>query len=809
MGKAENKKYIQKAILTLLMAHLFLPELALSQHSGSIRGIVKDESTGEGLPNVNVGILNTKRGTTTNADGYFTIVNLPSDSVSLSFSYIGYKSKTVTIDSEATVQLLEVQLAKATTQLDEVTVEAEEYEFIKSDRISRTSISPTQIQYLPSLGEKDISRALQLLPGVSGTNESTAGLFVRGGTPDQNLITLDGITLYKVDHFFGFFSAFNSNAIQDVQLHKGGYPAKYGGRLSSVMELNGRSGNFNEFKFSGGLSALSADATLEFPVTDKASVLISGRRSYTDILQTGIYNKIFGLFDDGNTGPGGGEIQGPFGGGQFQTEPDFNFYDLNTKITYRPSNSDLIAISLYGGQDNLDNSRVQQFGGFGPNSSEEDITDLSINDVTKWGNRGAGLRWSRLWNDRLYTNVVLSYSNYFSDRVRQNSSESDEQAFGGFDISGENDVRDVTFKFDAEYKVSDSNDLNIGGQITQNEIDYRNTINDTLNVVNRSNLGTIYTGYVQDDWTLFDRLLITTGIRASYYDVTEEFYWQPRASLELRLTDRLKLKGAWGKYNQFINRTVQEDIQQGSTDFWLLTGNDGMPVGSSEHYIVGASYERPNFLLDVEVYQKNLSGLSEYSLRFGGPLSSIEQEELFFYGDGITKGIDVLFKQNIGRYTGWISYTLSDTDYTFDGLNNGNSYPALHDQTHELKLVSSYKFGKWTLAANWVYATGKPYSAPVGYYDLTLLDGTEYSYLHIGGKNEFRLPAYHRMDLSATYEFNLGTGGNNAKLGLSVFNVYNRDNVWYREFSVDDQNVAVTDINYLGFTPNLFFRINL
>ena len=808
MKKEDDYKYIPVCILLLLLTQLILPELAFSQEKGSIRGIVKDESTGEGLPHVNVGILNTKQGTTTNADGYFAIVNLPADSVILSFSYIGYQNKTVTLDSTSSDQLLEVELAKTTSQLGEVTVKAEEYDYIKTDRISRTSISPRQIANLPSIGEKDISRALQLLPGVSGTNESTAGLYVRGGTPDQNLIVLDGITLYKVDHFFGFFSAFNSNAIQDVQLYKGGYPAKYGGRLSSVMELNGRSGNFNEFSFSGGLSALSADATVEFPVTEKASVLISGRRSYTDIIRTGIYNKIFGLFDDGDTGPGGA-TGGPFGGGQFQTEPDFNFYDLNTKITYRPSKKDLVALSLYGGRDNLDNSREQEFGGFGPNSSEEDVTDVTISDETRWGNRGVGLRWSRFWNDRLYSNAVLSYSNYYSDRNRQNSSEDEEQAFGGFDIRGENDVRDFTLKLDTEYKLSDSNDLKIGGQITQNDINYQNTLNDTLNVVDRSDLGTIYSGYLQDDWTLFDRLRLTAGMRASYFDVTDQVYWQPRASLELTITEQLKVKGAWGRYNQFINRTVLEDIQQGSTDFWLLTGNDGMPVGSSEHYIVGASYERPNFLIDVEAYQKDLSGLSEYSLRFGGPLSSIEQEELFFYGDGTTRGIDVLFKQNIGRYTGWASYTLSDTDYTFEGLNNGNPYPALHDQTHEFKLVSSFKLGQWTLAANWVYATGKPYSAPVGYYDLTLLDGSEYSYLHIGDKNGFRLPAYHRMDLSATYEFNLGTEGNSAKLGLSVFNVYNRNNVWYREFSVDEQNVAVTDINYLGFTPNLFFRINL
>ena len=808
MKKNESTEHTIKRVLLALTTLLILPQLAFAQHSTSVRGIVKDKDTGEGLPHVNVGMVNTQRGTTTNADGYFTIVNLPADSIVLSFSYIGYQQKTVKLDSIGGNSLLEIELVKTTAQLDEVTVKAEEYEYIKTGRISRTSISPTQIQYLPSIGEKDISRALQLLPGVSGTNESTAGLYVRGGTSDQNLMMLDGITLYKVDHFFGFFSAFNSNAIQDVQLYKGGYPAKYGGRLSSVVELSGRSGNYKEFKFNGGISALSADAMVEFPVSDKASVLISARRSYTDIIRTGIYNSIFGLFEEETGGPAGEAPGGPFGGGQFQTEPDFNFYDLNTKITYRPSESDLLALSLYGGQDNLDNSRDQQFGGFGPNAGNDDITTTNNTDITKWGNRGVGLRWSRLWNDRLYSNTVLSYSNYFSDRDRQNSSEA-ERDFGGFDVRGENDVRDFTFKLDTEYKISNTNDLEFGFQVTNNDIDYQNTINDTLNVVDRSDLGTITSGYLQNNWTLFDRLLLTAGIRGSYYNETDKTYWQPRASLELSFTDHIKLKGAWGRYNQFINRTVQEDIQQGSTDFWLLTGNDGMPVGSSEHYVVGASYERPRFLLDVEAYQKNLNGLSEYSLRFGGPLSSIDQEELFYFGDGITRGVDILFKQNLGRYTGWLSYTLSSTDYTFEGLNDGNPYPALHDQTHELKLVSSFTTGPWTLAANWVYATGKPYSAPVGSYEITLLDGTGYSYLHIGKKNGFRLPAYHRMDLSATYRFSLGTEGNNAKVGLSVFNLYNRDNVWYREFAVEDQTTAVTDVTYLGFTPNLFFRINL
>ena len=279
------------------------------------------------------------------------------------------------------------------------------------------------------------------------------------------------------------------------------------------------------------------------------------------------------------------------------------------------------------------------------------------------------------------------------------------------------------------------------------------------------------------------------------------------------LSDKIQLKGAWGQYHQFTNRVVREDILQGSRDFWLLSNGEDVPIGASTHYIGGFSYENKGFLFDVEAYYKDLDGLTEFSQRivrsFGrGPQrgAGAEAENFFFQGTGVARGVEVLLQKKQGNYTGWISYTLSEIEHNFPELSD-SPYPALHDQTHELKLVNSYQTGRWTFGATWVYSTGKPYTAPVGGYEITLLDGTMEEYVHVGDKNAFRLPAYHRMDLSANYKLYFGNSPVTA--GLSIFNLYGRKNIWYKEFEIVEGELLETDVQLLGFTPNFSLTFDL
>ena len=782
-------------------------ENKLQKNSITISGIVKDKESGETLPFANVFVKDTNIGTTTNEDGFFTLFNVPSETSTLQVQYIGYKVEILVLNQEIVKNKIIILLIPDDNQLDEVVVSNDPgQQIVKMNKnVSQISLSPKKLASIPNLGEKDIFRAIQLIPGVSGTNESSSGLYVRGGTPDQNLVLLDGFTVYHVDHFYGFFSAFNSGAIKDIQLYKGGFPAEYGGRISSVMDLTGKTGNSNKFSLSAGLSLVSANATLEIPIGDKANLLIAGRRSYTDILKSGLYNSIFDLYNDSNQ-TNGNSLPNFNGFQQNQTQPTFYFYDLNTKFSYKPSDKDIISISIYNGEDNLDSSRENQ-NTFG-SGTEERIINSDIEDLLNWGNWGSSFRWARQWSDKLYTNVVGAYSNYFSQRKRINDISIqliDTTTTNKSGLIEDNNLNDYTLRIHNEYKINSKHSLEFGGQLTKNEVDYNYSLNDSISVINQKDKGLIKTVYIQNKWSPTEKLNIIGGIRTTHFDVTNELYYEPRLSGSYQLNNKVKLKGAWGKYYQFVNRIVREDVTQGSRDFWLLANKENSPISFSQHLILGTSYEVDDWLFDVEFFEKEMKGLNEFSLRFQSALGTDPNDQLFFEGTGISRGVDFLIQKKVGKYTGWLGYTLSEVVHTFPDLSNSPFY-SLNDQRHEFKIVNVLKAGRWDLGATWVYGSGKPYTAPNGLYTITLLDGKETEYVSIGEKNGLRIDPYHRLDLSATYNFNLGSG--KGEMGLSIFNLYNKTNTWYNEFEVVDNQVTETNVNYIGFTPSLFFNVS-
>lgn len=789
-----------------------------SRFDVTVSGTIKDKRTGETLPYSNVLLPGSQKGTTANVDGYFTLIGVPSDTSTLVFRYLGYQPLTFQLRPEMDLQQLVIYLEDFNVQLEEVLVLAEKEEQLMtaSSGISKIRVSPAQLASLPSFGEKDIFRSLQLLPGVSGTNESSSGLYVRGGTPDQNLILFDGFTVYHVDHLFGFFSAFNPNAVKDVQLYKGGFDARFGGRLSSVVELTGKDGNAEQFNVGLGASLLSVNGFLESPFAGgKGTALVAARRSF----QSSFYNNLYQSFTDNN--PNATETQGPGGGfgGRFgqQAEPSSHFYDVNAKLTYRPGSKDVFSLSFFNGQDDLDNSRdlnSNAFRGFRPGGDNANVSFESINtDLTEWGNWGSSAKWSRKWSDRFYSNAHLSFSNYYSERDRRNLTtinRDDTTITRGGGTYEFNDLRDYTLKLENELKLSQDNQLEFGLEGAYYDIRYDFTQNDTIDILHRDDQGLSMSAYVQDQHVLFDKLMLKGGLRTTYFQPTNQVYLEPRASLSYQVSNRIRLKAAWGQYYQFANRIVREDIQQGSRDFWVLANGDNIPVGYAEHFIAGASFETPDILIDVEAYFKNLDGLSEYTTRFVtngfGPNRSLDYEELFYQGTGVARGIEFLLQKKVGKFTGWLGYTLGEVLYDFDAFGE-EPFHANQDQTHELKLVTNYKWKNWDFAATFVYATGRPYTAPTGFYEVPLLDGTTAAFFEVSDKNALRLPNYHRADLSATYNFRLGTSKANA--GLSLFNLYNRQNVWYKEYEVIEGQLIETDVSLLNFTPSLFFTWTL
>ncbi len=821
-GRNAQRNPLRLFILFLPVSRI-VPLSALgAQDTRTIQGVVRDSLNGEAIVHAAVAVAETGYQVNTNADGFFTVVGAPRETFSLRIVHIGYTPTEVTVDADFTDRLY-IEIPPLPVDLEGVEFVADEYRLVKAtDGVSRVSASPAEMAVLPSIGEVDIFRSLQLLPGISGTRESSSGLYVRGGTPDQNLVLLDGITVYHVDHFFGFFSAFNADAIKDIQVFKGAFPAQYGGRVSSVVDMTGKTGDPEQMHYGAGLNLLSASGTFQTPIGSKANLLVTGRRSYTDVVRTGLYNSIFDVFNistgpqaPAGGGPGGGRGFGGPGGlfgstNQDVATPDFHFYDFNAKLTYLPGDRDVVAFSLYGGRDYLDKSQQQSLS-FTPRGQAGDRNfTTAIGDLTDWGNRGLSGRWGRQWASGLTSNVLAAYSEYTSDYGRNTqvtiSDPETAEATLTRDLRSTEDnfLTDFTLRADNEWRPSPGHRLLFGGWFSANGAEYRYVRNDSITILDQTQSSTRVAAYAQDTWDVTDRFSLTAGGRVSYDQTTARSYLEPRASARLALTDKVTLKAAAGRYHQFVNRVVNENVTEGSRDFWLLADGDLVDVTASDHLVAGASYETDGFLFDVELYRKETTGLSEFSLRFRR--NNIDPLNLFYAGTGLAQGAEFLAQKKFGAFTGWVSYTLAEARNTFPELNGGSSFPALHDQLHELKTVGTLSLGRWDLASTWTYGSGTPYTAPQGEYSVELLDGNSFSYINVSAKNGLRLPAYHRLDLSARYRFSLGDYGGD--LGVSVFNAYDRANVWYRQFELDATPAIVTDVNYVGRVLNLSVRFN-
>lgn len=770
----------------------------------TVSGKVTDDASGEPLPNVNVMILNGKSGTTTNADGYFTLYGVPSDTSTLIFSIIGYNPFKHYLSPSQSLKDISIQMTSSKNTLSEVVITApKDQSFKLNQKVSMIKLTPSKIATLPNVGEKDIFRAFQLMPGVSAGNEQTAGLYVRGGTPDQNLVLFDGFTVYNVDHLFGFFSAFNSNAIKDVQLYKGGYESKYGGRISSVVDITGKEGNKKKFNIGGDIGFLSANGIAEGPIGEKASFLLAYRRSFATSLFDKISDKVSNGGDSVVTLPNGRTIT-----------PGVKswFDDMNARLTFNPTKKDVISLSFYKGKDNVDNQITPPTGGGRPGGGTAPTFNIGITDLTEWGNTGASLKWSRKWSPKFYSNALISYSSYYSDRDRSREGTITRTDGTVVEIKNgtleNNDLKDISLKSDFEWKLNKNHNIEFGYHLTNNRIKYSYAQNDTISIIDRDTKGTTGAVYLQDNMNLFnEKLNIIGGIRTSYFSPTGKTYFEPRLNITFDISDKLKLKGSAGQYNQFVKRVIREDILEGSRDFWVLTDNDKLPVSSSKQFILGAAWENKDFLIDVEGYYKKLSGLSEYTLRFTPTRGTVNYEESFYQGTGYAKGIDVLVQKKFGKYNGWVGYTLGEVKNNYPVYGEKDFY-ASNDITHEFKMVHTYKWKRFDFSLTWMYLTGKPYTAPSGGYQITLLDGSTQDYLSSSNKNGLRLPAYHRMDIAATYNYGK-PGKGNGTIGLSLFNIYNRENIWYKNYDIIDNEIIATDVKYLGFTPNLSFTWRL
>ena len=708
----------------------------------TLTGEIVDVNTGERIPYATVGVVGAAVGASSDANGYFILEQVPTDTATVVVQYLGYQTLYIPLDPAPENTPLSVALEPQPLTIAEVfiTGRKDDKALQQSTGEHKMKMSPIALKALPNVGEKDVMRGFQLMPGVSAANESSSGMYVRGGTPDQNLILYDGFTIYYVDHLHGFYSAFNSNAVKDVQLYKGGFEAKYGGRLSSVTEITAKDGNARKITVGGEANLLSVNAYAEIPVKDKLTSLFAFRRSYQGYL----YGKIGGQSDNAGeevprpSAPAGGR-PGGMGGATAEAEtPESYFYDLNGKLTCYPSKKDILSLSIFNGTDYVDNTPQFSFpGGGGGGMGGGGMPSLSMDnaDYERYGNTGASLRWARKWSEKLTSSTLLSFSNFYSTRDQTRSTTMVRGDTTTTRKSGnleENNLMDYSLKSDWRYSLSDVQALEAGLYGTHYDIGYRYGQADTSTLLNKAGQALVAGAYIQDKLRLAQhRLALTPGVRFTYFQPTGRVYVEPRLSSSYRMGQYLTANAATGVYYQFANRVVREDVMSGNTDFWILSDGAEIPVSSATHFNLGLNFDLPDFLFGVEGYYKRNENISEYTLRFennarrpgggfgampgmgAGSSAAAEVKEQFYTGNGYAIGLELLAQKKAGDFSGWISYTIAQVKNRFPEQSEKYLY-AYQDVTHELKAVGIYKLGDFDFSSTVIYATGRPYTAPLG-----------------------------------------------------------------------------------------------
>ncbi len=751
----------------------------------TISGFIADASSGERLIGVNIFIPGTTLGASTNTYGFYSLtVDVPGDSINVAISYLGYQPQRFRLLNNQN-HTIDVILSQTSQTLDEAVVTAEEIQAQRTE-MSTFKLTAKEIKQIPAfLGEVDVIRALQLLPGVQSGGEGTTGFYVRGGSPDQNLILLDGVPVYNASHLFGFFSVFNADAIKNVQLTKGGFPARFSGRLSSVLEIDLKEGNLKEFHGEGSIGLIASKFTFEGPIIkDKTSFIVSGRRTYYDLLVRPFL---------------------PVG-----VDGGYYFTDLNVKLNHNISRKDRLYASFYTGLDKFFVKDRNTFNG----ETDEFSTFL------KWGNYTGSTRWNHLFSDKLFSNFTASYTQYrFAVGAESTSTENGIEINNGFEFSSL--IRDYGLRYDLDYVIDSRHTLKFGGQYTYHIFkpgvaQIQNNFNGEK-VDSLLNLSTpIYSNemvvYAEDSWTVTDRLKVNYGLNYSVYAVQNSVYnsLQPRFSSRYLLKDDWSLKASYAYMNQFIHLLSNNGIGL-PTDLWVSSTDKIKPQQSQQiafgttKNIKGNMYE-----FSIETYYKWMDNLIAYKDGASFLSTTDWQNTVENDGKGEAYGAEFLARKNKGKLTGWVGYTLAWSNRRFDNINQGEVFPYKYDRRHDISIVANYTVSdKFDFGAVWVYGTGNTFTAPIANY---FLEGVYGSFgggenvnqvQRFSDRNGLRLPAYHRLD--AGFNFHKKTTWGQRTWSISVYNAYSRQNPYFLYIDETQSGKRVKQVSLFPIIPSISY----
>lgn len=761
--------------------------LPQASDGGTVSGFVYDAENGEALIGANAVLQGTGLGAGTNISGYFAIPGVLPGKYKLAVSFIGYKSyseevKVVKRDNK----ILKIYLKADALQSKEIVVSADSIPIgdkLFNKPISRVELNAAQINNIPRVIEADLLRSLQTLPGVQPLSDFSSALYIRGGTPDQNLYMIDGTDVYNPEHAFGLFSTFNTNAIKKVELSKGGFSSEYGGRLSSVLNVTNLDGNRNRFQGDVTISLISGATTLQAPLGSLGSISGSFRRTYIDQTYAKVVDEI----------------------------PDYYFYDGNLKAFLDLNEKNKLVVSFYGGQDKLHFL-------FDKDASNSNGFDYD------WGNMTGSINWKTIFSPNLFSSFWITGSRFFSNFD-----------FNGFDFSETNDINDLTFKGSLEYYASKEFTVKFGFEtknLTGKFIeDFPGGKVDAVKTRNH------FSGYVTTNWRPTPLWDIETGLRYDYFNSDKDYKdLDPRFSVKYRLNETSTLKFSTGIFHQYLNRIPRMFI----ASIWT-TADQTIKGSSADHFILG--YEKQlfeSFEFEVEGYYKKYHNIYSFNPTFFTDIKADKYDvnnepiyssyaSLYNRGDADSYGLEIMLRRDLGAVNGWIAYSYSRTENKVDGLNQGKSFVPRHDRTSTVNMVANLdiaKFfdelkgkssdessSKWLLSTNFVYSTGQPITLPASVYWAKAVpdwgDNATNIALYPSELNSYRLPPYIRMDVSLTYEKNYEKWS--IAPYLQIFNIGNRKNIWFIDYDNKIKGNQVTQeikpINMLPLLPSIGVNI--
>ncbi|HVI49400.1 MAG TPA: TonB-dependent receptor [Chitinophaga sp.] len=765
----------------------------------TISGYVQDAATGEKLPGATIYSPSLRQGTTTNQYGYFSFTSAK-DTGAYLFSYVGYEPLLQHISGIGN-RLVTINLPPAGSLQEVVISASDETKIQNQTQMSKIGLPLSMVQAMPKLlGEADVMRTLQALPGVSGSMDGAGGLHVRGGSPDQNLVLMDGSPVFNFSHFFGIYSLLNADLIKSTDLYKGAFPARFGGRLSSVVDVSLKDGDMKNYHGDAAIGMISAKINVEGPIKkDKTSFIISGRRSYPDL----VYNAIF------KSTPGSGSLY-------------VYFYDVNAKVNHIFSPKDRIFFSFYKGEDNL---RIKQSPT--DSSSQSGMKVENSKFRIGWGNTIGAVRWNHIYGPKLFSNVTVNYSEYvftseiWLKSVTKRTGEITDQS-GRYGSR----MKDIGGKIDFDYRPTPRHGIRFGAALMghhfrpgRSDYEDKNSPVKPLDTLNTSidTRGLEMTVYAEDDWQVGRNFYANVGLHASGFVVDGRFYYslQPRLGLRYMLPDNWALKGAYTHMNQYIHMLSNNGMPL-PTDIWVPSTQRVAPMFSQQVAAgLAKTVKDMTYEFSLEGYFKSMSNMIEPTDPGLTNFELTKWDEQVTVGKGWSYGGEILLKKQKGKTTGWVGYTLAWSTRRFPGVNNGNIFPYKYDRRHDLEVILAHKLSKnWELSAAWHFATGTPLTLPVAsYHSVNGASPWDPGGIDNGGidrygtRYNYRTQNVHRLDVGITYTKQKKWW--RKSWNFSIYNVYNQSNPFFYYLKTDDEarQRYLSKVSIMPILPSITYSV--